>query len=121
MIQLFNLKEKFAQFHEHWTPKIAGELNGQYVKLVKAQGELIWHSHEDEDELFWILKGTFYMDFRDRTVTLNPGDILIVPKGVEHLPRTGEEEVWLVLFEPKATKHTGEIEHERTVKMQDWV
>lgn len=122
MIQLFNLNDKFQKVNEYWSPKIAGELNGQYVKLVKAKGELIWHSHTDEDELFMIIQGTFVMDFRDRTETVRAGEVLIVPKGVEHRPRTlGDEEVWLLLFEPKATKHTGDIEHEMTKHAQDWV
>lgn len=122
MIQLFNLNEKFEKVTEYWSPKIAGELNGQYVKLVKAKGELIWHHHDDEDELFMIFKGKFVMEFRDRTVAVGPGEVLIVPKGVEHCPRTeGEEEVWLLLFEPMATKHTGDVEHELTRHVQGWV
>lgn len=122
MIQLFNIQEKFQKVTEYWSPKIAGELNGQYVKLVKAKGEMIWHSHDDEDELFMIFKGTFVMEFRDRVEKVGPGEVLIVPKGVEHFPRTeGDEEVWLLLFEPKATKHTGNIEHEMTKHLQDWI
>lgn len=121
MFYQFNLEEKFAKINEYWSPKIVGELNGQYVKLVKAKGELIWHHHEDEDELFYILKGTFIMDFREKTTYTKAGEILIVPKGVEHRPRTDEEEVWLMLFEPKATKHTGDIIYEKTVIDQDWI
>lgn len=122
MFQHFNLNEKFGLIREYWSPKIAGELNGQYVKLVKAKGELIWHSHDDEDELFLIMKGTFIMDFRDRTQSVSAGEILIVPKGVEHRPRTeGDDEVWLILFEPKATKHTGNIVAEMTKVEQDWI
>jgi mannose-6-phosphate isomerase-like protein (cupin superfamily) len=122
MIQLFNIQDKFQKVTEYWSPKIAGELNGQYVKLVKAKGEMIWHSHDDEDELFMIFKGTFVMEFRDHTATVGPGEVLIVPKGVEHCPRTeGDEEVWLILFEPKATKHTGNIDHEMTKHLQDWI
>ena len=123
MIQVFNINEKFDKISEYWSPKIAGELNGQYVKLVKAKGELIWHSHDDEDELFMIFKGIFAMDYRDgTTTTVGPGEVLIVPKGVEHHPRTvGEEEVWMILFEPMATKHTGNIDHEVTKHKQDWI
>lgn len=122
MIQLFNIHEKFEKIGEYWSPKIAGELNGQYVKLVKAKGELIWHSHAEEDELFMIFKGTFIMDFLDHSVVVRAGEVLIVPRGVEHRPRTdGEEEVWLILFEPKATRHTGEVEHEMTRHVQDWI
>ena len=121
MISLIDLQEKFNSFSEHWHPYIVGELNGQYIKLVKAKGELVWHSHEHEDELFHILKGRFIMDFRDHTVEAGPGQILIVPKGVEHRPRTGEEEVYLVLFEPKATKHTGDLLLDVTVEEQTWL
>ena len=116
-----NLREKYQQFNEHWTPKIIAELNGQYVKLAKVQGEMIWHSHTEEDELFIVQQGTLFMDFRDRTVVIGPGEILVVPKGVEHRPRTNGEEVWLMLIEPKSTKHTGEIQHELTVQNQEWI
>jgi len=122
MLNAIQINEKFALINEYWTPKIIGELNGQYVKLAKVKGEMIWHSHEQEDELFHIIKGTLYMDFRDKTVATNTGEILIVPKGVEHKPWTkDDEEVWIMLFEPKATKHTGAIEHEMTVHEQDWI
>ena len=116
-----NLNEKLSKFSDRWSPRIIGELNGQYVKLAKVEGEMIWHSHENEDELFYILKGTLIMDFRDKTVEVKEGEMLIVPKGVEHRPRTNGEEVHLMLFEPKETKHTGNIEHEMTVKEQPWV
>ncbi len=116
-----SLSDKYTQFQAHWTPKIIAELNDQYVKLAKVQGEMIWHSHEEEDELFVVQKGTLIMDFRDRTVEVKAGEILVVPKGVEHRPRTNGEEVWLMLIEPKSTKHTGEIQHEMTVENQDWI
>ncbi|MEO1049878.1 MAG: cupin domain-containing protein [Bacteroidota bacterium] len=119
-MEKINIKEKFGLFNEHWTPKIIGELNGQYVKLAKVQGEMVWHSHEHEDELFYILKGTLKMHLRDKTVELNAGDMYIVPKGVEHMPEA-EEEVHLMLFEPKATKHTGEVESELTDNDQKWI
>jgi len=121
MISLIKLADKFNLFSEYWHPYIVGELNGQYIKLVKAKGELVWHSHEHEDELFHILKGRFIMDFRDRTVELGPDEILLVPKGVEHRPRTGDEEVHLLLFEPKATKHTGDLLTDVTVAEQTWL
>lgn len=122
MHYLVNIDEKFGQFTEHWHPYIIGELNGQYVKAVKAQGEMVWHHHDHEDELFLILKGTFIMDFRDKTVEVKPGEFLIVPKGVEHRPRTGTEEVHLLLFEPKATLHTGnEVFDDVTVNEQTWL
>ena len=122
MFSLVNIAEKFSQFTEHWHPYIVGELNGQYVKAVKAQGDMVWHHHDHEDELFLILKGVFIMDFRDKTVEVHPGEFLIVPQGVEHRPRTGEEEVHLLLFEPKATQHTGnEIFEDVTVHEQTWL
>ncbi|MEM6843638.1 MAG: cupin domain-containing protein [Bacteroidota bacterium] len=116
-----NLHDKFSQFQEHWTPKIIGELNGQYIKLAKVKDELVWHSHADEDELFIVQKGTLYMDFRDKTVEVHEGEILVVPKGVEHLPRTNGEEVWLMLIEPASTKHTGNVVHEKTTNDQEWI
>ena len=112
-MKVINLSEKLELFNEHWTPKVVGELNGQHVKLAKLQGDFIWHSHENEDELFYVIKGTLYMDFRDKTVELNPGEMLIVPRGVEHKPRT-EEEVHVMLFEPISTVNTGEIVNEKT-------
>ncbi|MEO1513426.1 MAG: cupin domain-containing protein [Bacteroidota bacterium] len=122
MITAFNLNEKFQKINEYWTPKIVGELNGQLVKLAKLKGDFVWHSHEAEDELFQIVKGTLLMEFRDQTTESHPGDILIVPRGVEHRPRTLDgQEVWVMLFEPKATKHTGAIDHELTVHDQEWI
>jgi|TARA_R110002126_G_scaffold73000_1_gene182270 mannose-6-phosphate isomerase-like protein (cupin superfamily) len=110
-----NLNEKFDLIKEHWSPKIIGELNGQDVKLAKVKGEFVWHDHKGEDELFLIFKGTLRIEFRDRSVTLNEGEMLIIPRGVEHYP-IAEEEVWLLLFEPQSTKHTGDIISERTVE-----
>lgn len=122
MIANFNIEEKFNLFSEYWTPKIVGELNGQYVKLAKLKGDFVWHSHQEEDELFQVVKGTLIMEFRNKKTVTKAGEILIVPKGVEHFPRTKDgEEVWVMLFEPKATKHTGEVEHEKTVKELDWI
>ncbi|NCT75389.1 MAG: cupin domain-containing protein [Chitinophagaceae bacterium] len=117
-----NIAEKFSLFDKLWTPHIIGELNGQYVKLCKLKDEFVWHSHENEDELFMVFKGTLIMDFSDgRTVHVSEGEILIVPKGVEHRPRTNGEVVFNLLFEPKGTQHTGEVETELTVKTQDWI
>lgn len=121
MMNQFNLKEKFSLISEYWTPKIVGELNGQYVKLAKLKGEFIWHAHKDEDELFMIVKGELGMEFRDHTSYSKAGDILIIPKGIEHKPFTKTEEVWVMLFEPKETKHTGEIMDERTVEKLEWI
>ena len=120
-MEAINIKEKFELFSETWTPKIIGELNGQYVKLAKVKDEFVWHAHENEDELFMVFKGTLYMDFRDRTEVVKEGDMIVVPKGVEHNPRTDGEEVWVLLFEPKDTAHTGAVEHERTVRDQKWI
>jgi mannose-6-phosphate isomerase-like protein (cupin superfamily) len=108
-----NLLEKFGLFSEYWSPKIVGELNGQQVKLVKLKGEFIFHQHENEDELFLVIKGMLKIDFRDKTVELNEGEVLIVPRGVEHKP-VAEEEAWLLLFEPASTLNTGNLVNERT-------
>jgi len=121
-IESINLMNKFSLFDEKWTPKIIGELNNQYVKLCKLKGEFIWHSHEKEDELFMVFKGKLLMDFRDgRTVEVNEGEILIVPKGVEHKPYTNGDLVFNLLFEPKTTKHTGDVNSTLTVKKLDWI
>ena len=121
-IESINLMNKFSLFDEKWTPKIIGELNNQYVKLCKLEGEFIWHSHENEDELFMVFKGKLLMDFRDgRTVEVNEGEILIVPKGVEHKPYTNGDVVFNLLFEPKTTKHTGDVSSTLTVKKLDWI
>ena len=113
-----NLREKFARFADHWSPKVVGELNGQQVKLVKLLGEFIWHKHDHEDELFLVVHGQFRMDFRDRQVWLEEGEFLIVPRGVEHRP-VAEEEVHVLLFEPAATLNTGDVRDERTVAELD--
>ena len=121
-IESINLINKFSLFDEKWTPKIIGELNNQYVKLCKLEGEFVWHSHENEDELFMVFKGKLLMDFRDgRTVEVNEGEILIVPKGVEHKPYTDGDVVFNLLFEPKTTKHTGDVNSTLTVKKLDWI
>ena len=102
-----NTTEKLALFSDHWNPRIVGELNGQHVKLVKFQGEFVWHKHDHEDELFYVLKGSFRMEFRDRTVLLSENEFLIVPRGVEHRP-VADEEVCVMLFEPASTLNTGD-------------
>ncbi|MFK7771468.1 MAG: cupin domain-containing protein [Saprospiraceae bacterium] len=104
-----NLQEKYKLIHEHWSPKIIGELNGQHVKLAKISGEFVWHSHEHEDELFMVIKGKLFMDFRDRTEIVKEGEIIIIPRGVEHRPRTENEEVQIMLFEPASTVNTGKV------------
>lgn len=121
-IQSINLMQKFSLFDKLWTPHIIGELNGQYVKLCKLKGDFVWHSHEHEDELFMVFKGTLLMDFRDgTTVAVHEGEILIVPKGVEHRPHTDGELVFNLLFEPKETAHTGTVESEMTVNELEWI
>jgi mannose-6-phosphate isomerase-like protein (cupin superfamily) len=109
-----NLSEKLALFSEHWKPKIVGELNGQFVKLVKFQGPFLWHHHDHEDELFLVVKGRFRMDFRDRQVWIEEGEFIIVPRGVEHCP-VALEEAQVLLFEPATTLNTGNVQSERTV------
>jgi mannose-6-phosphate isomerase-like protein (cupin superfamily) len=117
-----NIAEKFTLFSEHFSPRIIGEANGQYVKLAKVQGEFVWHSHQDEDELFLVFKGVMTIEFRDGAVHLGAGEMYIVPKGVEH--RTlADEETHVMLIEPKSTAHTGEVESELTVptEQQEWI
>ncbi len=109
-----SLADAFARFSDHWSPKIVGELNGQHVKVVKFAGPFVWHAHEHEDELFLVVRGAFTMEFRDRTVDLREGELLIVPRGVEHRPNAAEE-VWVLLFEPAGTLNTGTAGGERTV------
>ena len=119
---LINVNEKLNKISEHWHPYIIGELNENYVKLSKLKGEFVWHKHDNEDELFYIVQGNLIMDFRDRTVTVKQGELLIIPKGVEHRPRTeNNEEVTVMLVEPKTTLHTGDVVTEKTVKNLEWI
>ena len=115
MMEKVNFAQKVAQIHEYWKPYIAGELNGQLVKLDKLKGEFIWHHHEHEDEMFLVVKGRFRMEFRDRDVWLEEGEFIVVPRGVEHRP-VADEEAWIMLFEPASTLNTGNIENERTLR-----
>ena len=117
-MEKINLAEKFNLITEYWDPKIAGELNNQYVKLVKFKGPFVWHHHENEDELFYVVKGRFNMEYRDKTVTVNENEMIVVPRGVEHRP-VAEEEVWVMLFEPASTLNTGNVENELTKKNLD--
>ena len=114
MLEKVNVKEKLALFSSHWDPKIVGELNGQHVKLAKFAGEFVWHSHAHEDELFLVLHGAFDMLLRDGTVHLEEGDMLIVPRSVEHCP-SSQEEVHVLVFEPVSTLNTGDAGGPRTV------
>lgn len=108
------LREKLALFEERWSPRIVAELNGQQVKLAKLEGEFVWHSHASEDELFLVLDGTLRMETRDGAIELGPGEMLVVPRGVEHRP-VADREVHVLLFEPAGTVNTGELRDERTV------
>ena len=110
-----DLRQKLSLFNERWSPRVVAELNGQEVKLVKLEGEFVWHSHAEEDELFLVLEGTLRMDLRDRTIELSPGQLLVVPRGVEHRP-VAEGEVHVLLFEPAGTLNTGDVRNERTVE-----
>jgi mannose-6-phosphate isomerase-like protein (cupin superfamily) len=109
-----NVEEKLSLFNEQWQPKIVGELNGQYVKLVKFQGPFVWHHHDNEDEMFFVVKGRFRMEYEDHDEWIEEGEFVIVPRGVEHKP-VAEEEAHVLLFEPASTLNTGNVENERTV------
>ncbi len=106
-MQKVNIEEKLSLFSDYWNPRIVGELNGQHVKLAKLKGEFIWHKHDDEDEMFLVLEGSFNMEFRDKTVAINKGEFIIVPRGVEHRP-VAPHEVSIMLFEPATTLNTGD-------------
>ena len=110
-----NVAEKFRQIREHWKPYIVAELNGQHVKLDKLKGEFIWHHHDNEDEMFLVMKGRFRIEFRDRHVWLKEGEFIVVPRGVEHRP-VAEEEAHILLFEPASTLNTGNVRDERTLE-----
>lgn len=115
-----NLIEKFNLFQEYWSPRIVGELNGQYVKLAKFKGEFVWHDHANEDELFLVVKGSLKIELRDKTIHLNEGEFCIIPKGVEHKP-VADEEAWIMLLEPKSTEQTGGVDSELLVDKQLWI
>lgn len=109
------IKKKFDLFNDYWNPKIIGKINNHDVKLAKVKGEFVWHNHKNEDELFFIIKGKLNIEFHDKKVELNEGEMLIVPKGVDHKP-IAKEEVWLLLFEPNNIKHTGDVISHLTVE-----
>ncbi len=113
-----NIKEKLSLFTEYWNPKIVGELNGQYVKLVKFKGEFVWHKHDEEDELFYVLEGKLKMEYRDKTIEIDKNEFLIVPKGIEHRP-IADEEVSVMLFEPVTTLNTGDTVSDLTKQVLD--
>ncbi|MCL4512151.1 MAG: cupin domain-containing protein [Bacteroidetes bacterium] len=118
-MQKINIAQKFGLFSGYWSPKIVGEINDPYVKLVKLKGEFVWHSHEKEDELFLVVKGKLVIKLRDGDIELNEGDFFVVPKGVEHMP-VADEEAHVLLLEPKTTLNTGNLRNERTVEAE-WI
>jgi len=117
-----NINEKFGLFSEEWTPKVLAESNGQLVKIAKGSGELVWHAHENEDELFLVFKGRLTLQLRDRNIELLPGEMFVVPKGVEHCP-VADPDTHFMMIEPASTAHTGELESEVTVSSdnQEWI
>ncbi len=117
-MKVINLKEKYSLFSDKWSPRIIAECNDQLVKIAKVEGEFVWHHHEEEDELFYVVKGKLYIDLKDDTLELNEGEMTVIPKGVEHRPHC-EEETWIMLFEPKSTLHTGNTESEITNNEQE--
>ncbi len=118
MLQKINLKEKFASFEETWVPKVVGELNGQFVKIVKAKGEYVWHQHDHEDEMFLVLEGQMEVHLPDKVITLNKGEFYIVPRGVQHKP-AARELCKVLVFEPNTTRNTGEVDHRYTIEPGD--
>ena len=115
-----NLADKFGLFNEYWSPKIVGELNGSYIKLAKLKGEFDWHHHENEEEMFLVVKGELIIKFRDEDIAINAGEFIVIPRGVEHLP-VAPEEVYVMLIEPKETLNTGNIINEKTKQVIDWI
>ena len=118
MLTKVNVASRLASFNEHWSPKVVAELNGQYVKVVKFQGAYVWHQHEREDEMFYVLKGSMNLELRDGAVTLGPGEFVVVPRGVEHRP-VAESECEVLLFEPATTRSTGNVDDEHTIEADD--
>jgi mannose-6-phosphate isomerase-like protein (cupin superfamily) len=117
-----DLAEKFSRFSEAWQPKIVGEVNGMHVKLARLQGEFVWHSHAEEDEMFFVVEGVLIMTFRDRTERIEAGQFIIVPRGVEHLPSSEGEECKIMLFEPGTTVNTGDLDaNDRTVAAPEYL
>lgn len=114
-METINVAEKLQLFHEHWSPRIIAELNGQHVKLAKLKGEFVWHSHEQEDELFFVVSGQLKIELRDKTLEIGPGEMAVIPRGVEHKP-IAEEEVEVMLFEPASTVNTGDQPGDRTTE-----
>jgi len=120
MPQVIDIREKLSTFNSHWTPKVIAELNGQHVKVAKLLGSFDWHFHEDEDELFWVISGKLVIHFRDSSIELHPGQLCVIPKGIEHQP-VAEEECEIALFEPASTLNTGNLKNARTVSHPDHI
>ncbi len=118
-MDIVNIDQRFSLFNDYWKPKIVGELNDSYIKLVKLKGEFVWHKHDNEDELFFVVKGKLLIKLRDRDAWIKEGEFLIIPKGVEHCP-VAENEVQVMLLEPKTTVNTGDVQNERTVEAE-WI
>jgi len=119
-MDVINLSAKFAQFDELWSPKVIATLNGQWVKVAKLRGDFIWHRHEQQDELFLVVRGHLRIDLRERALELGEGDLAVVPAGVEHRP-VAAEEAWVLLLEPAGTLNTGDVRNERTVDQLEWI
>lgn len=117
-IEKINLADKLDLFQDHWNPRVIGELNGQFVKLAKFTGNFVWHKHDNEDELFYVIEGSFEMELRDRSVELHEGELIIIPRGIEHRPKTTKE-VKIMLFEPVSTLNTGNAKSDFTIKKLD--
>lgn len=115
-IEVVNLTNKFSMFNEHWSPKIIGDLNDSHIKIAKIKGEFVWHKHDNEDELFIVVKGKLLIKLRDKDLYLSEGELVVIPKGVEHLP-IAEDEVFIMMIEPKSTLNTGDVMNERTKEM----
>jgi len=120
MVEVVNLVQKLSLFSDHWSPKIVGELNDSYIKLVKLRGEFVWHSHANEDELFLVVKGHLLIKLRDGDIHLNEGELAVIPRGVEHMP-VADEEAHVLLLEPKTTLNTGNVQNERTVAINEHI
>ncbi|MDV6374284.1 cupin domain-containing protein [Deinococcus arenicola] len=119
--QTVKLQEKFGLFTDQWSPKVVGELNGQQVKIARIAGEFEWHAHEQEDELFMVIRGVLRLKFRDGEAVVKEGELIVVPRGVEHLPIAETEETWIMMFEPAGTLNTGNAVSERTVTQLEYV
>ncbi len=113
-IEVVNLAQKYSLFSDYWNPRIAGEVNDSYLKIVKVRGEFVWHQHEHEDELFLVIKGNLTIKLRDRDLHVGEGEFVVIPRGIEHMP-VAEDEVQMLLLEPKSTLNTGDVQNERTV------